>query len=152
MQNACCLFGHRDLNKNIGDELRSVLERLITEKQVETFYTGGMGNADAAFSSAVRCAKREHPEIKLILVKPYFSNELNTNKEYYETAYDEIIIPNGLVDVHYKSAIEKRNRWMIEQSLFVISCVYKNYGGAYSAIRYAENNGKMVLHLSCAKK
>ena len=116
---ACC-FGHRDVYKNISDILSEVIEDLITNKEVTEFWTGGMGNFDGSFASAVRALKRKYPDIKLILIKPYFSNELNTNKEYYEFTYDDVVIPDVLAGVHPKSAITKRNRWMVENSDFIV--------------------------------
>ena len=77
-----------------------MLEDLILSQGVTEFWTGGMGNFDGSFSAAVRGLKRKYPDIKLILIKPYFSNELNTNKEYYEYTYDDVVIPDVLVGVH----------------------------------------------------
>ena len=142
----CCGFGHRDYFKNIEPELDAVIESLISEG-TDTFYTGGMGDFDSKFSSAVRKAKRQHKEIRLILVKPYFSNELNTNKEYYSLSYDDVVIPFEIAGTHYKAAIQKRNRWMVEQSAIVISGVYREYGGAYETIKYAKKTGKRIIEL-----
>ena len=104
-----------------------------------------MGNFDGSFSSAVRGLQRKYPDIKLILVKPYFSNELNTNKEYYEYTYDGVVIPDVVVGVHPKAAIKKRNRWMVENSDVVVTYVFKDYGGAYDAKKYAEKLDKKVI-------
>ena len=75
----------------------------------------------------------------------YFSNELNTNKEYYEFTYDDVVIPDVLAGVHPKSAITKRNRWMAENSDFVVTYVYRDFGGAYDAKKYALKLGKTVF-------
>lgn len=80
----CCGFGHREIYQNITAELEQAIESAIMEHGITTFYTGGMGQFDAQFASAVRAAKVKHKQIKLVLVKPYFSNELNNSKEYYE--------------------------------------------------------------------
>ena len=53
------------------------------EDGCEIFYTGAMGDFDAQFSASVRRVKASFPHIKLICVKPYFSNDVNTNKELY---------------------------------------------------------------------
>ena len=79
------------------------------------------------------------------------SNELNTNKEYYNCMYDDIIIPDELAFVHYKSAITKRNRWMIDNSDVVIVYVIRNHGGAYDAMRYAERQNKTIIRVEKAK-
>ena len=48
----CCAFGHRELYKNIEDELYQFLKKLITEQNVETLfdwgYQGGFTKAPLA--------------------------------------------------------------------------------------------------------
>ena len=141
----CTCFGHRETYKDFSRVLSELLEDLILNQGVVEFWTGGMGNFDGSFSAAVRGLKRKYPEIKLILIKPYFSNELNTNKEYYEYTYDDVVIPDVLAGVHPKSAITKRNRWMAENSDFVVTYVYRDFGGAYDAKKYALKLGKTVF-------
>lgn len=60
---------------------------------------------------------------------------------------DEIIIPGALDGVHFKAAIKARNRWMIGQSDYVVTCVDKTYGGAYDAMCYAKERGVLFLNL-----
>lgn len=72
----------------------------------------------------------------------YITCELNENKEYYISTFDDIIIPGGLMGVHYKAAIEKRNQWMIEQCDVIVDCTYGDFGGAHSAIQYARKKEK----------
>ena len=141
----CTCFGHRETYKDFSRVLSELLEDLILNQGVVEFWTGGMGNFDGSFSAAVRGLKRKYPDIKLILIKPYFSNELNTNKEYYEFTYDDVVIPDVLAGVHPKSAITKRNRWMVENSDFVVTYVYRDFGGAYDAKKYALKLGKTVF-------
>lgn len=147
MDNCCCGFGHRDLYVNLRNELLIEIERLIQKDNITIFYTGGMGEFDSQFSSVVRTCKAHNKDIKLILVKPYFSNELNANKEYYECYYDDVIIPEELAGSHYKSAITKRNRWMIDHSQVILSGVYRDFGGAYESIKYAQKTGKRVIEI-----
>ena len=143
----CCGFGHSNLYCNITKELNEKVVELIEQHGVTVFLTGGMGDFDSAFSSAVRSAKHNHKGVKLILVKPYFSNELNINKDYYELFYDDVTITEQLAGVHYKSAIQKRNRWMVDQSEFVLSAIYRDFGGAYQTIHYAKRIGKTVIDI-----
>ena len=148
MQNAIAsCFGHRTVFHNVSESLSASIEELITKHNVKTFMTGGMGDFDGQFATAVRGFQRQYKDIKLVLVKPYFSNELNTNKYYYEMVYDDVIIPDVLAGVHPKSAITKRNRWMVENSDFIIAYVHRDHGGAYSAVRYANKIGRPVYNL-----
>ena len=141
----CTCFGHRETYKDFSRVLSELLEDLILNQGVVEFWTGGMGNFDGSFSAAVRGLKRKYPDIKLILIKPYFSNELNTNKEYYEYTYDDVVIPDVLVGVHPKSAITKRNRWMVENSDFIVTYVRRDHGGAFEAKKYAAKLDKVIF-------
>ena len=144
IKKACCGFGHRQVFEYITEQLdKAVLE--AAAEGCEVFYTGAMGDFDALFSAAVRKAKRCYPNIKLICVKPYMTKDINENGEYLYTLYDDIIIPTELADIHYKSVITARNRWMISKSDIVIIYSIRNYGGAYKAKRHAKAKEKEVL-------
>ncbi len=147
MGKICSAFGHREMYVDCKDKLEMLLNELICQNEVEIFYTGSMGDFDLLFSSCVRGFKHLYPKLKLVLVKPYFTKEINLNKEYYESLYDDILIPEISSNAHYKSAITLRNKWIVDKSDFIISGVYKNYGGAYNAIKYANSVNKSVLNI-----
>ncbi|MBQ3416954.1 MAG: DUF1273 domain-containing protein [Ruminococcus sp.] len=143
---ACCGFGYREVYENITEQLdKAVLE--AAEQGCIIFYTGAMGRFDSLFSSSVRKAKRSYPNIKLICVKPYMTKEINENGEYLYTLYDDIIIPTELADIHPKSAIPKRNRLLVDWSDVVIGYIKRQYGGAYTALKYASSKKKEVIIL-----
>ena len=142
MSKACCGFGHREVFENISESLDKAIQQDIEDGCVY-FYTGGMGEFDSLFSSAVRRAKKRFPNIKLICIKPYMTKEINENHNYYSGLYyDNVIIPTELAGVHYKAAINKRNQWLVDQSDIIIG-----YGGAYKAIKYAKSEKKRILYL-----
>ena len=141
---ACCGFGHRYVFENLISKLDNAVEEAITQG-CELFYTGAMGDFDSLFSSAVRSAKKVYPYIKLICVKPYFTTDINTDKDYYAALYDDIIIPDELAGIHPKAAIKARNRWMIDNSDIVLIYTVRNYGGAYEAKQYAQHENKAII-------
>lgn len=143
---ACCGFGHRDVFENISDQLYNTLLH-IAEQGCKKFYTGGMGEFDKLFSSAVRRIKSMFPDIKLICVKPYMTKDINENGEYLLTLYDDIIIPTELADVHYKAVIQKRNQWMIEESDLLVFYVRRKYGGAYLSQCKAQKLQKRIIYI-----
>ena len=143
---ACCGFGHRNVFENIEDKLYTAVMN-AAERGCEIFYTGAMGEFDSLFSSAVRKAKKTYPNIKLICVKPYFTNDINIDKDYYAALYDDIIIPDELAGIHPKAAIKARNRWIIDNSDIVLIYTVRNFGGAYEAKRFAERNGKRLIKI-----
>ena len=143
---ACCGFGHRDVLEKIDDAVYAAVLK-AAERGCDIFYTGAMGEFDSLFSSAVRKVKKTYPKIKLICVKSYFTNDLNTNGEYYAALYDDVFIPDELADIHPKAAIKYRNRWLIDHSDIVLIYTKRTYGGAYEARKYAERIGKEVVYI-----
>ena len=143
---ACCGFGHRDVLEKIDDAVYAAVLK-AAEQGCDIFYTGAMGEFDSLFSSAVRKVKKTYPKIKLICVKSYFTNDLNTNGEYYAALYDDVFIPDELAYIHPKAAIKYRNRWMIDHSDIVLIYTKRTYGGAYEARKYAERIGKEVVYI-----
>lgn len=146
MVKTCCGFGHREVFDNITQNLDSAILKAV-ENGYDIFYTGAMGQFDTLFSSAVRKAKKNHPHIKLICVRPYFTQDINSKKEYYTTMYDDIIIPNELSGIHPKAAIKARNRWIVDNSELVVTYLIKNHGGAYDAVKYAQRKNKSIIHI-----
>lgn len=147
----CTFAGHREVFvSEIADKIDSEIEKILMKDNAFAFFCGGMGEFDSMCAGAVRSAKRMNRDknIRLILVCPYMSDSLNKYKEYYETDYDDIIIPEEILESHYKSAITKRNRWMIDNSDYLIAYVRKDYGGAYNTLKYAQKKeGLTVINL-----
>ena len=77
--------------------------------------------------------------------KLYFTNDINTDSDYYNAMYDDVIIPPELIGVHYKAAIKARNRWMIDNSDVILIYTVRNYGGACEAKRYAQHENKAII-------
>ena len=144
----CCCFGHRELYLKIAEELDEIVENIIKQYHTVIFMTGGMGATDSQFISTVVKFRRKYPSVKLFLIMPYLTTELNESKEYYENLYDDIIIPDELMGVHYKSAIEKRNQWMVDRCDSIIDCTYRNFGGVYKAVKYAEKESKTIIKVT----
>lgn len=143
--------GHREVYQpDVGTRLAAEIEKLLQTDSKFLFLTGGMGQFDGMGADAVRAAKRRYPEkrITLALVPPYFSNRLNTDKEYYQSCYDQIILPAELTAVHYKAAIGRRNRWMVDRADVVIAYICRDFGGALATVKYAQRKGKPIINLA----
>ena len=121
--------GHRQVfESKIEEKIKNTLESLVEMGSRLVFLNGG---------SAVRSLKKRHPEkeIQLCLVIPYLSDKINAEKSFLQAVYDEILMPEGLEYAHYKAAISKRNRWMVDQADCLISYIIRQYGGAYQTYR-----------------
>lgn len=146
----CCFCGHRrpwEVDYSITADLTAYIEKLITVYQVDTFYSGGMGVFDRMCERIVRSLKKKYPYIKLYLVVPYLSSFLNTQKMYLDQGYDEIIYPD-LNGVFYKAAIQKRNRWMIQNSDYLVAYVCNSTGGARQSYCYAKTQNIIIKNFA----
>ena len=83
-----------------------------------------------------------------ILVLPYIKAEYRNNEQSYLEYYDEIEICAESAEGHYKSAIQVRNRNLVDRSNLVICYIQHKSGGAYKTIQYAEKQGKKILNLA----
>lgn len=147
MEKTCCGFGHRIVLVDIETTLRKTLCYLIEDQGVTCFLAGGMGEFDELFAKTVRSLRSTYPKIRLCLVVPYLTKRLNEQSKSLASVYDEILLPAELDGAHKKAAIPLRNRWIVENSDFVISAVHREFGGAYKAVSYAARCGVQVINL-----
>lgn len=145
-------FGHREVERaaEIGRKLDQLLHDLITQKQYVEFLVGRDGEFDLLAASAIRRAVKHYScgNTSLILVLPYMKAEYRDNEMSYLDYYDEVEICADSSEVHYKSAIQVRNRCMVDRSDLVVCCIQHKSGGAYKTMQYALKQGKQVRNLS----
>lgn len=145
----CTFAGHREVFGSCTQQIENALEKLMENEDSLHGYVGGMGAFDAFSAAAVRGLKRKYPqkEIRLTLVLPYMQQKINEYREYYEASFDDILIPLELAGMHYKRAIPARNRWLVDHSDYLIAMVWRNFGGAYTTLRYAQKQGREIILL-----
>ena len=147
----CVFAGHRQIFKaNISEKVKEALEKLIENESRIVFLNGNMGRFDDVCAGAVRTLKKKYPEkeIRNCLVIAYYSNRLNTEKSYLQSLYDEILFPEEVECTHYKAAITKRNRWMVDHADLVIAYIDHDYGGAYQTYRYAQKKSIPIINIA----
>ena len=84
----------------------------------------------------------------LILYQFYPTAEYTDNQQYFEEYYDEIEISEKASLSHFKSAMQVRNKEMVDRSDLVICYVEHNRGGAYQTIEYARKQNKRIINLA----
>ena len=145
-------LGHREVEgaSNIESRLDWLLHDLITQKQYVEFLIGRDGEFDLLVASAIRRAVKQYSygNTSLILVLPYMKAEYRNNEQSYLNYYDEVEICAESSEVHYKSAIQVRNRCMVDRSDLVVCCIQHKSGGAYKTIKYALKHDKSVRDLA----
>ena len=140
----CTFFGHRDCPETIKPRLREVLIDLITNNGVDTFYVGNQGRFDAIVRSILRELEQAYPEIHYAVVLAYLPGKKNEYDDFSDT-----MLPEGIETVHPRYAIERRNRWMLQRSDFVVTYIAHPWGGAAKFAERAKREGKTVLNLFC---
>ena len=147
----CTFIGHSFVFSSTAEKrLKDEIETYLADIDEASFYVGGRGEFDSMAASAIRVAKTQHRDkkIQLYLIEPYFHTGLNRDKDYNEKLYDGIIIPQELLGIHPKAAIQKRNRWMCDQAELLIAFVCRDFGGAYETLKYAERKHKRIINLA----
>lgn len=145
-------FGHRYVER--GSEIENCLDKLlhdiITQKEYIDFLIGQDGEFDLLASAAVRRAVRSYGcgNTHFTLVLPYMKAGYRDNEQNYLDYYDEVEICSASAGVHPKSAIQVRNRSIVDRSDLVICCIQHISGGAYKTIQYAEKQGKRIVNLA----
>ena len=145
-------FGHRLVERasEIEVRLEILLHDLITQKQYVEFLIGRDGEFDLLVASAIRRAVKQYGcgNTSLILVLPYMKAEYRNNEQSYLNYYDEVEICAESSKAHYKSAIQVRNRRMVDRSDLVVCCIQHKSGGAYKTMKYALKQDKSVRGLT----
>lgn len=141
----CTFFGHRNVTKEIENKLRKTIIDLIENKNVDTFYVGNHGNFDFLVRKNLEQLCSIYPQIKYFIVLAYLpkSNDF-LNKAYYSRT----IYADGLENTPLKFAIIKRNRWMIDKSDYVVTCVQHNLSNASQFEELSKRKGKIVINIA----
>lgn len=145
-------FGHREVERasEIESKLDQLLHDLIMQKQYVELLVGREGEFDLLAASAIRRAVKRYGygNTSIILVLPYMKAAYRDNKQNYLSYYDAVEICSESSDAHYKSAIQVRNKSMVDRSDLVVCCIQHNSGGAHKTVQYAKKQGKQVRNLA----
>lgn len=145
-------FGHRVIyqSEDIEKRLEVLIESLVKSNEYVEFLVGRDGDFDILVSSVIcRITKKlGYGNTAHVLFLPYMRAEYRTNKEDFLKYYDEVKICEKSCRAHYKTAIQIRNRNMIDRSELVVCYVERQKGGAYSTMAYAVRRDKKVINIA----
>lgn len=145
-------FGHRYIDNSLKVEelLENQIRKLISEKEYVNFLVGRNGEFDQCVSSTVlRVRKNVRDDNNaLVLVLPYATSEYLNSEEYFHHYYTDVEISYEASKTHPKSAIQIRNREMVDRADLVICYIEEKHGGAYRTIQYAKKQGKSIINLT----
>ena len=114
--------------------LAQEVERHITEHGVTEFVVGHYGGFDRLAASAVREAKKRHPEITLTLLLPYHPVERPIPTP---EGFDRTLYPEGMETVPKRLAIVRANHWMLCHSDYLIAYVSHPSAGSREVLEEA---------------
>ena len=138
----CTFFGHRDCFGLDAAVVRGAIEELI-QQGVEEFLVGHQGQFDGMVRRCLKSLKVQYPQIKYWVVLAYLPTEKREYEDMSDTIYPEI-------EGHPKFAIERRNRYLIDNANIIICYVNRLCGGAYKFARMAKRRGLTVINLGKA--
>ena len=125
------------------------IRKLIKEKEYVEFLVGRNGDFDRCVSSVVlRVRKNVRADnSSLVLILPYPTAEYLINEQYFHDYYTDVEISYEASKAHPKSAIQIRNREMVDRANLVICYIEENRGGALKTVQYAIRKGKDIIKL-----
>lgn len=139
----CTFFGHSDAPNDILDSLYHALEDLIVNKNVGFFFVGNQGAFDKTVLCVLRMLKVDYPRISYSVVVPCLTPKEN---EYYSE--DETIFPGILDSCHAKFSIDRRNKWMLKESEYVVCYVKYGFSRCAKYMEIAKRRKKTVINLA----
>ena len=158
MNKSVCFTGHRTIaedKETLSARLYALLERLVTEKKVTDFYTGGAVGWDALAALTVLKLRESYPEVKLHLVLPCPFEEQSAKWNEAQKAEHKHIA--SLADTKeftsehlVKNAMKIRNARLVELASDYCICYWnpKNFrSGTGQTVRMAQKKGIEVINL-----
>jgi uncharacterized phage-like protein YoqJ len=160
-KNTCCFTGHRPQKLPWGyDEewedcvklkLKLACEiEAMRKKGVTTFISGMAVGVDMWAAEIVLDLKSAYPQdtIKLIAAIPYEGQANKWSVEYRERYFDILAQADQEVifQEHYtKSCMHERNRFMVDNSAYMIAVFNGDKGGTANTLHYAESKGLNIV-------
>ena len=141
MANKTCFFiGNRHTPGCIKEHLAEAVEKHITEYGVNVFTVGNYGAFDRLVKSVLTEAKERHTDIELYLLVPYAF----TQKIEIPEGFDGSLYPEGMEKVPKPYAIVQANRYMIQNSDYLISYCH-DVGNTGKFVEFAQKLEKKGL-------
>ena len=145
---ACCFFGHGqvDVEGELYDRVKSMIERLIVEDKVDTFLFGRKSEFDILCFYAVTKLKEKYPHIKRIYTRtdfPFINGEFIDYERYYDdTYYPGRILHDG--KTVYKGQSEKER---LDMSGTCLLYDEKELSEPWFDFEYAKQTGVCVIDI-----
>lgn len=144
----CCFSGHRILKKDFNvDKLTTVVDKLISNGY-RTFLVGMAWGFDLKVFEVLLTKKNYN--IDIIACVPckeqstYFKKEEKQKYEDFLKKADKVVYVSN---EYFDGCMQKRNRYMVDNSSILVAYLYSNIGGTKNTVSYAEKQGKNIIKI-----
>lgn len=150
--NIACFIGHREINETeeLKLKLYEIIEKLIVNKNVDTFLFGSKSRFNSLCLEIVSNLKEKYPHLKRVYVRAEYpiideNYKAYLLKNYEDTYYSEKLINSG------KIVYVKRNFEMIDKSDICVFYYNKENepqnrkSGTKIALDYAKRKEKEII-------
>lgn len=144
----CCFSGHRILKKDFNvDKLTTVVDKLISNGY-RTFLVGMAWGFDLKVFEVLLTKKNYN--IDIIACVPckeqstYFKKEEKQKYEDFLKKADKVVYVSN---EYFDGCMQKRNRYMVDNSSILVAYLYSNIGGTKNTVTYAEKQGKNIIKI-----
>ena len=146
----CAFTGHREIPREEFEKVRAFTKKtvdLLISRGVTKFIAGGAVGYDMLAAEIVLEAKKYAP-VKLVVAVPckgqerYYGVRDKERYRFITEGADEVVF---LAEHYYDGCMHVRNRYMVDNSDFLISYCTKAEGGTYYTRCYAKDNKKHII-------
>ena len=144
----CAFTGHRILKKDFNqDKLSEIIDKVI-KNGYKTFLVGMAWGFDLKVFETLLTKKNQN--IDIIACVPcknqeiYFKNSEKQKYINYLKKADKIVYVSN---EYFEGCMQKRNRYLVDNSSLLIAYIYSNMGGTKNTVLYAEKKGKNIIYL-----
>lgn len=149
-----CFSGHRIITDSIV-ELENHLTAVIIDcikDGITNFVAGGALGFDTLSEQVIIELKNKYPFITLTLALPCTPSEQTARwTKSQQATFNEILNKADevlIISPHYfNGCMQKRNRFIVDNSAKLICYLRQNRGGAFYTVNYAAKNGKLIVRL-----
>jgi uncharacterized phage-like protein YoqJ len=143
-------YRHPD-NLRILWKLRALIVRFIERRGVTTFISGMALGIDMWSAQIVLSLKEQYPHIKLVCAIPCANHPARWNKDDQQL-HKEICEQADYVyyvsEEQYTAwCMDDRNKWMVDESRFVLAVWDGTKGGTGNCVKYAQKRQRTILQL-----
>lgn len=154
IEQCCCFTGHRKIPAGMHVLLADRVETAVLSlyhRGVTTFYAGGAFGFDLLASVTLLNLKSIHPDLSLLLALPCRDHDAQWNDDDRDVMKRVTSRADGVVYVsedYSSGCMMKRNRYMVDRSLYCLCYLTEEKGGTASTVRYAEKKNRIVENLA----